>query len=114
MAPGLFHFVTSGFRARTRRGSPPGCGRRTRSAWLAGGGSRGTKEPAMRTISLLSAAVFTAAAQAQYSYHLYGMPDFDQKRNTLPGNGAAWCAPTAATDLMGYISNHGFPAIMDG
>ena len=55
-----------------------------------------------------------APAQIVFDHHIYGMPDFDQRRADLGGNGAAYCAPTGAINMMAYISNHGYPAIMDG
>ena len=70
----------------------------------------------MRLLLSTSALVLAAActpALAQFNYQLYAMPDFDQKR-PVPCDGAGHCAPTAAIDLMGYISNHGYHAIMDG
>jgi hypothetical protein len=42
------------------------------------------------------------------------MPDFDQIRTGLPGNGEYYCAPTACTNVMGYIADHGWPAMMGG
>lgn len=58
------------------------------------------------------------------------MPDFDQKRSPgplfwdgmqfvnipagLPGGGVAYCSPTSHTNVMGYLSQHGFPGLMPG
>lgn len=48
------------------------------------------------------------------------MPDLDQWRETsgsvagLPNDGINYCAPTALTDVMMYIANHGFPEISPG
>jgi hypothetical protein len=58
------------------------------------------------------------------------MPDFDQKRQPgplffdgmnyipipdgLPGSGFNYCSPTSHTNVMGYLANHGFPALMPG
>lgn len=58
------------------------------------------------------------------------VPDFDQKRESgplfwngsqfvfipagLPGEGVAYCSPTAHTNWMAYFANHGFPALMRG
>ena len=61
----------------------------------------------------LSAAI-APSALAQYNITLYGMPDFDQRRSALPNDGAAYCAPTAATDLLAYATNHGLPSLMNG
>jgi len=58
------------------------------------------------------------------------VPDFDQRRTPgplvfdgmqfinvpagLPGNGAAYCSPSAHTNFMAYFANRGFPALMPG
>jgi len=43
-----------------------------------------------------------------------GMPDFDQRRAGLANDGNAHCVPTASINMLAYIANHGFPAMMDG
>jgi len=58
------------------------------------------------------------------------VPDFDQRRQPgplfwdgmnfvpipdgLPGNGANYCSPTSHVNVMAYLANHGFPALMPG
>ncbi len=58
------------------------------------------------------------------------MPDFDQRREPgplffdgmqfinvpagLPGSGSNYCSPTSHLNVMGYLSQHGFPALMPG
>ncbi|MFZ4573432.1 MAG: GC-type dockerin domain-anchored protein [Phycisphaerales bacterium] len=54
------------------------------------------------------------------------MPDFDQRRAPafdlqgnlvvpgLPGLGQAYCVPTSAINRMAYISNRGYPNMLDG
>jgi hypothetical protein len=37
------------------------------------------------------------------------VPDFDQRRNTLPNNGSMYCAPTSSMNWMAYIASHGYP-----
>lgn len=56
---------------------------------------------------------------ANYSYRVYGMPDFDQVRAAgpgsfgLPNSGNMYCVPTATLNIICYIANHGFPEVMD-
>ena len=78
--------------------------------------------------TVLSALALTAAASAHAqcdAFRAY-MPDFDQKRAPaydlngqlavpgLPGNGQMYCAPTSAVNRMAYISNRGYPNMLDG
>lgn len=60
------------------------------------------------------ASLAAPAAQAQCSIFREGVPDFDQKRAALPNTGNMYCVPTAATNLLGYISNNGIPAVLGG
>ena len=53
-------------------------------------------------------------SSSDFQYWIYHMPDFDQKRDTLPGGGSAYCVPTSTMNLMGYIGNHGFPEVLPG
>ncbi len=46
-------------------------------------------------------------------YYRSGIPDYDQRRDPLPGNGGMYCVPTSYTDILKYISAHGIPG-MDG
>lgn len=55
-----------------------------------------------------------AAAHAQCDAFRAYMPDFDQKRLGLPGDGQAYCVPTSAINRMAYISNRGYPNLLDG
>ena len=34
------------------------------------------------------------------SFHIDGVPDFDQRRHGLPENGGAYCIPTSTMDLL--------------
>jgi hypothetical protein len=43
------------------------------------------------------------------SFHIDGVPDFDQRRHGLPENGGAYCMPTSTMDLLFYLANRGLP-----
>ena len=49
-----------------------------------------------------------------YYVRRVGIPDFDQKRSGLPGNGSCHCVPTSSLDLLMYAANHGFNQIIPG
>ena len=55
-----------------------------------------------------------AGAHGQCNVYRWNVPDFDQKRNGLPGDGGMYCLPTSATNWMAYIANHGYPPMMAG
>ncbi|MBV6457611.1 MAG: hypothetical protein HONBIEJF_00726 [Fimbriimonadaceae bacterium] len=38
-----------------------------------------------------------------------GMPDYDQKRTTLPNDGRMYCVPTSSVNLLRYMAWHGMP-----
>jgi hypothetical protein len=42
-------------------------------------------------------------------YEIGHMPDLDQRRPSLPGDGNMYCVPTAVMNKMIYIANHGYP-----
>jgi hypothetical protein len=44
-----------------------------------------------------------------YIYNITGVPDFDQRWNFLPNNGAMYCVPTAAMNWIHYLTKHGWP-----
>ena len=53
---------------------------------------------------------------SNYGYQLGEMPDFDQRRNTLPASssgapGGMYCVPTACSNLLTYMSTHGEPVV---
>ncbi|HMN40955.1 MAG TPA: GC-type dockerin domain-anchored protein [Phycisphaerales bacterium] len=60
------------------------------------------------------ALALAGSVSAQCSLYRWSVPDFDQKRTGLPGNGGMYCVPTSATNWMAYISNQGFPPMMSG
>ena len=75
----------------------------------------------MPTCSKLTVAALLAAsagiatsAGAQCTVYRLGMPDFDQKRSVLPNDGRMYCVPTATTNALAYITNHGYPDLLDG
>jgi hypothetical protein len=55
-----------------------------------------------------------------FDYQITHMPDLDQRRMAgpgilgLPGNGAMYCVPTSTMNMMMYMANHGFPAVLPG
>jgi hypothetical protein len=67
-----------------------------------------------RSATLLTAAGVSAAAHAQCDVSRVGMPDFDQRRHTLPSDGRMYCIPTATANALAYMSNHGLPDALDG
>ena len=42
-----------------------------------------------------------------FSWEVSHIPDLDQRRFMLPGNGGWYCVPAAAMDLITYMANHG-------
>jgi hypothetical protein len=48
-------------------------------------------------------------SDSQFVVNYSQVPDFDQRRATLPNNGAMYCAPTSSMNWMAYIANHGYP-----
>ena len=56
--------------------------------------------------------VIQRADGSDLEYRVYGMPDFDQRRQAsgtipgFPGGGRAYCAPTAAANVLAYLSSH--------
>ena len=49
-----------------------------------------------------------------FNYEVRHMPDLDQRRDTLRGNGACYCVPTSAMNMAMYVANHGFPGVAPG
>ena len=49
-----------------------------------------------------------------YSYHVTHMPDIDQVRSGLLGNGQMHCVPAASVNLLLYAANHGFEDLGPG
>src|SRR5690606_9340686 len=47
-------------------------------------------------------------------YRIDHMPDLDQKRSGLDGNGGYHCVPTATMNILAYAANHGFPDVDPG
>src|SRR5690606_27107364 len=64
-----------------------------------------------------------SSADRQYAYYTpFGnwgfsfshMPDLDQVREGLPGNGGMHCVPTASMNMLAYTANHGFESVYPG
>jgi hypothetical protein len=61
-----------------------------------------------------------ALADDGCSFYRVGIPDFDQRRRAvsgilgLPGNGSMYCAPTAATNMIGYLDRLGYANFIGG
>jgi hypothetical protein len=58
---------------------------------------------------------------ASFEYRVTHMPDFDQRRASngmgvigLPNDGGMYCVPTASTNVLAYVANHGFPTVQPG
>jgi hypothetical protein len=57
---------------------------------------------------------------SSFDYVLCGLPDIDQIREHtattpgLPGDGYAYCVPTATMDALAYFASHGIPALRPG
>ncbi len=49
-----------------------------------------------------------------WGFELSHMPDLDQMRAGLPGDGGMHCVPTASMNLFAYAANHGFPEVFPG
>jgi hypothetical protein len=43
---------------------------------------------------------------------IVGIPDFDQRRDVLPNNGAMYCGPTATYNNVFFMGTHGFPQLL--
>lgn len=56
----------------------------------------------------------TWTSATRYDYSVIHMPDLDQRRDALGGDGSMFCVPTSQMNLMGYCANHGFPMVFPG
>ncbi|MDX2148127.1 MAG: hypothetical protein SFZ23_11465 [Planctomycetota bacterium] len=70
----------------------------------------------MTNCLLALAAATTLAPSASLAQctdiYVWGVPDFDQRRSSLPNLGNCYCVPTAALNWMGYYANHGVGTAM--
>jgi hypothetical protein len=57
------------------------------------------------------AALSGAALAADDFFAIFGIPDHDQRRIQLPGNGGMYCAPTSAYNIVNYMAMHGVPSL---
>ncbi len=53
-------------------------------------------------------------APEAFSYKIRHMPDLDQRRLLLPGQGAMYCVPTGTMNLLAYAADHGFASLSPG
>ena len=53
-------------------------------------------------------------SSTQFVYRIEYVPDFDQRRNTLPSNGSNYCVPTSFLNWGGYVARRGFPNQLPG
>lgn len=73
-----------------------------------------------RILSVVCLAAAAGSVANADDYRRYFVPDYDQVRGEifdvegLPGNGVAYCSPTAATNYFSYIAKRGFPQLVPG
>ncbi|MEK6701848.1 MAG: hypothetical protein AABZ53_06265 [Planctomycetota bacterium] len=75
------------------------------------------KSLAAAALALTAGAGVSLARPDDCDRYRLKMPDFDQKRTgvfSLPGGGNAYCAPSAASNLMAYAANFDFPDLFSG
>jgi hypothetical protein len=53
-------------------------------------------------------------SNTQFAYRVNFVPDFDQRRTTLPVNGSNYCVPTSFINWAGYIARRGNPGQLPG
>jgi hypothetical protein len=46
-------------------------------------------------------------------FDIYNIPDFDQRRAGLPGNGGMYCAPTSTFNNIHFMGQHGVPELLN-
>ncbi|MBV6457610.1 MAG: hypothetical protein HONBIEJF_00725 [Fimbriimonadaceae bacterium] len=61
------------------------------------------------TVAILGVSAISGTTSAQYIKRT-AMPDYDQKRTTLPNDGKQYCVPTSSVDLLRYMAWYGMPA----
>ena len=49
-----------------------------------------------------------------YYFDVTDVPDLDQCRAGLPGNGSQYCVPTSSMNWMAYFANHGLDSMAPG
>lgn len=54
------------------------------------------------------------AGPSQFVYNIIHVPDFDQRRAGLGGNGSNYCVPTSFLNWSAYVSAHGNPSLLPG
>ncbi|MGP1309250.1 MAG: hypothetical protein ACTS27_03515 [Phycisphaerales bacterium] len=53
-------------------------------------------------------------SNTQFAYRVSFVPDFDQRRSTLPVNGSNYCVPTSFINWSAYIARRGNPGQLPG
>jgi hypothetical protein len=53
-------------------------------------------------------------SNTQFIYRVAFVPDFDQRRTTLPVNGANYCVPTSVINWAAYVARRGHPTLPPG
>jgi hypothetical protein len=61
-------------------------------------------------------ATASSSAVAQGNWRYWDVPDFDQRRPQLPGDGGMYCVPTSSMNIWAWYANHGYPqtTMLDG
>jgi hypothetical protein len=52
--------------------------------------------------------------QTHFDYQINFMPDLDQKRSGLPGNGSQYCVPTSSMNMLAYAAEWGLDELPPG
>lgn len=65
-------------------------------------------------VSAADIVVSNYVSDTQFEYRVNQMPDLDQKRSGVPGDGRFHCSPTASLNLILYAANFGFPDVQPG
>ncbi|HLO42459.1 MAG TPA: GC-type dockerin domain-anchored protein [Phycisphaerales bacterium] len=65
-----------------------------------------------KSIVIAAVAASAGTAHGQCSVYRAGIPDFDQKRTTLPNDGKMYCVPTSWVNQMAFLQNNGYQGLM--
>ena len=52
--------------------------------------------------------------ETHFDYHIDYMPDLDQKRSGLPGNGSQYCVPSSSMNMLAYAAEWGLDELPPG
>jgi hypothetical protein len=70
-----------------------------------------TKSKLAKAIAAAVAVSSAGFVNADDHYALFGMPDFDQRRSGLGGNGSMYCVPTSTYNIFNFMAHHGLTAM---